>query len=200
MAKKTIVLTADERAICRVRYNQVATYMDPGSQPMTPNDRICKAIAGHWKNGEELECGSEYSPLLFPFGNKRAVSRHVNKGGPETESADRAIALAWVEKQPESHKSEILMLLGLADKNAEFEDDVDVKEVPVKEEDDAADSKVGVKRKREELDESEVERKPDVNSKSKRHRDSVDSKEASQEVKQEAADVAVKTEVKTENV
>ncbi|KAJ7708150.1 hypothetical protein B0H17DRAFT_1191642 [Mycena rosella] len=125
MTRKTVVLTPDERAMCRVRYRQVATYMDPGEflhrncpQSLTPNDRIVQAIAGHWKNGAVLEHGAEHSDLLFPFGNKRAVSRHVNKGGPKTEGADREIALAWIETQPGDCKEDILALLGLQDKRA----------------------------------------------------------------------------------
>jgi hypothetical protein len=120
---------------------------------MTPNDRICQAIAGHYKNGTKLECGSEYSELLFPFGNKRAVSRHVNKGGPETYDVDRKIALSWVESQPESHKKEILMLLGLADKEAEAESSGVKKEAGVKKQEETMGSPVSVKRKYEEVDE-----------------------------------------------
>jgi hypothetical protein len=122
---------------------------------MTPNDRICQAIAGHWKNGEDLEHGSEYSNLLSPFGNKRAVSRHVNKGSPKTEDADREIALAWADDQPGNLRDEILALLGLTDKGGD-EGDVDVKvkdeEIDVKQEGDTA---VSGKRKIGEVDDAE---------------------------------------------
>ncbi|KAJ7478698.1 hypothetical protein B0H11DRAFT_2028349 [Mycena galericulata] len=154
MSHKNVVrLTAEERAICRVRYRQVATYMDPGPQPRTYNDRICQAIAGHWKNGAKLERGTEYAELLFPFGNKRAVCRHiVNKGIPEDVDGDREIALEWVETQPATHRAEILMLLGLADKDAKVESDaeVDVKNEPgdVKQEAVEQETSLGAKRKR----------------------------------------------------
>ncbi|KAF8158658.1 hypothetical protein K438DRAFT_1942611 [Mycena galopus ATCC 62051] len=135
MTRKTVVLTPQERAICRVRYRHVATYMDPGPQPMTPNDRICQAIAAHWKNGEALEHGSEYSDSLFPFGNKRAVSRHINKGSPKTADADRVVAFAWVETQPKDLRVEILALLGLADPDVAGEDEEEVdSKVKVKDE------------------------------------------------------------------
>ncbi|KAJ7333300.1 hypothetical protein DFH08DRAFT_881015 [Mycena albidolilacea] len=128
MTRKTVVLTPDERAICRVRYRHVATYMDPGPQPKTPNDRICQAIAAHWKNGAGLEHGSEYSALLFPFGNKRAVSRHINKSSPKTVEADREIARAWVETRPKEKRAGILELLGFVDMEGEDDDEVDFKE------------------------------------------------------------------------
>jgi hypothetical protein len=100
----------------------------PGPQPKTPNDRICQAIAAHWKNGAELEHGSEYSALLFPFGNKRAVSRHINKGSPKTVEADREIAHAWVETRPKEKRAGILELLGFVDMEGEDDDEVDFKE------------------------------------------------------------------------
>ncbi|KAJ6483518.1 hypothetical protein C8R47DRAFT_1132473 [Mycena vitilis] len=191
MSRKTVVLTADERAICRVRYRQVATYMDPGPQPMTPNDRICQAIAGHWKNGAALEHGSEHSDLLFPFGNKRAVSRHVNKGSPKTVDADREIALAWVDTQPKNVRGEILMLLGLVSKDGE---DADNESLDVKVKGEVADVKqeveegtsVGIKRK---LGDDDDDSKPDVFLKRPR----VDPAPRT-DVKTEAEDGPVKTE------
>ncbi|KAJ6531445.1 hypothetical protein DFH09DRAFT_1183640 [Mycena vulgaris] len=191
MARKTVILTADERAICRVRYRQVATYMDPGLHPMTPNDRIIQAIAGHWKNGEELEHGPEHSDLLFPFGNKRAVSRHVNKGSSETEAADREIAWAWVDQQPQQNRAQILTLLGLADKGGVDEPDSDAE---VKDEEDsikqeAAEASVGTKRKREDDADPEEDSKADVLS--KRPRAGVPTPT---DIKQESEGTAIKTE------
>ncbi|KAK7052627.1 hypothetical protein R3P38DRAFT_3344445 [Favolaschia claudopus] len=163
MPPKSVVLTPDQRAICRVRYRHVATYMDPGPQPLTPNDRICQAIAAHYKNGTNLEHGSEYSPLLFPFGNKRAVSRHVNKGGPKTVEVDREIAVAWVVTRPEGQRGEILALLGLDGEDGgdgegggePGDADGDDSKVGVKseiKEEEGGDSKVGIKDEEDEVD------------------------------------------------
>ncbi|KAJ6526787.1 hypothetical protein B0H19DRAFT_1196997 [Mycena capillaripes] len=175
MARKTVNLLPDEQAICRVRYRQVATHMDPGPQPMSYTDRICKAIAWHLRNGEELEHGAEYLDLLFLFGNYRAVSRHMKNGTKTTVDEDRDIALAWVDTQPESLKDEILALLGLGDEGGEYSDDevkVKDKEVKVKDEGDdvkrevdAESASVGVKRKLEEVDDAEEDSKADVLSK-----------------------------------
>ncbi|KAJ6587439.1 hypothetical protein DFH09DRAFT_1141091 [Mycena vulgaris] len=129
MVKKTVRLDADERAICRVRYNELAKTMDvgisssftgspraclthcvrPGSSRST--NEICKAIAAHWKDGGSLETGSEYSPLLFPFGNQKAVHRHIKEA--HVDAADRVIAGKWVKKQPAASQSQIRELLGL---------------------------------------------------------------------------------------
>ncbi|KAJ7474904.1 hypothetical protein FB451DRAFT_1366924 [Mycena latifolia] len=160
MTRKTVVLTAEARAICRVRYRQVATYIDPGSQPMTPNDRVVQAIAGHYKNGEVLEHGPEHSGLLFPFGNKRAVSRHVNKGSAKTAGADREIALAWVETQPQDRQAEILALLGLADKDSREVKDEEDADSGVKQE--AGEIPLGEKRKHGDVDDTEEDSKAGV--------------------------------------
>ncbi|KAJ7122491.1 hypothetical protein C8R43DRAFT_1112000 [Mycena crocata] len=163
MTGQTVILTASERAICRVRYRQVATYIDSGPQARTPTDRVVQAIAGHYKNGKKLEHGPEYSDLLFPFGNPRAVSRHINKGGPHTEREDREIALAWVETQPKRHRVQILALLGLMDAagdtdggSSSADEEEDVK--PKAEETHA----VGSKRKHEEPDDAERDSKEGV--------------------------------------
>ncbi|KAJ7606686.1 hypothetical protein FB45DRAFT_1011732 [Roridomyces roridus] len=112
---KAVRLDARERAICRTRYRQVATYITPGPLEKKP-DQICSAIAAHWKDGgNELAHGKEYSPLLFPFGNPRAVRRHVLDKKEGTESEDRAIAMEWVEEQPKVNREEIMGLLGLLD-------------------------------------------------------------------------------------
>ncbi|KAJ7150497.1 hypothetical protein C8R43DRAFT_1005977 [Mycena crocata] len=158
MARQNVALNADERAICRVRYRHVATYIDPGPQARTATDRVIKAIAGHYENGGALKHGPEHSDLLFPFGNPRAVSRHVNKGGPHTESEDREIALAWVETQPEGNESQILALLGL---DLESESDSESSSADVKEEDGAVEpdeeTHVVVKRKREDTEPDDAE-------------------------------------------
>ncbi|KAJ6483523.1 hypothetical protein C8R47DRAFT_564182 [Mycena vitilis] len=111
MAKTTVRLNADERAICRVRYIEVSKNMDIGFTSRS-TDGICKAIAAYWKDGS-LETGSEYSALLFPFGNPRAVHRHINEA--HVDKADRAIAETWVKKQPASKQARIRGLLGLED-------------------------------------------------------------------------------------
>ncbi|KAJ7779603.1 hypothetical protein B0H16DRAFT_1878344 [Mycena metata] len=180
MTRKSVVLSADERAICRVRYRQVATYMDPGPQPMTPNDRICQAIAAHYKNGTELEHGKEYSDLLFPFGNKRA-------GGPKTVSADCEIARRWVEEQPVHLRGEIFVLLGFAPDEGGTDSEAEDKDVQVKDEEVDVKQEEGVsgKRKFGALDTSEEDSKEGVLSKRPR---------ADAEVKIEADDRAVKTE------
>ncbi|KAJ7171300.1 hypothetical protein C8R46DRAFT_1262581 [Mycena filopes] len=189
MSRKSVVLSADERAICRVRYRHVATYMDPGPQPKTPNDRICQAIAAHYKNGVELEHGKEYSSLLFPFGNKRAVSRHINKGGPGTVGADCEIARAWVETQPVQLRGEIFALLGLSEEEADGADVEDVEDVRVKDE---GGKDVRVK------DEEVVDVKQEEGSTGKRKLAAVDpSEEDSKEgvlPKRPRTDVGVKTE------
>ncbi|KAJ7247038.1 hypothetical protein C8J57DRAFT_1359886 [Mycena rebaudengoi] len=119
MAKKTVRLTADERAICRVRYKQISKTMPTGSTRST--NEICKAIAAHWKDGGALETGSEYSPLLFPFGNQKAVFRHIHEG--HVDAADRAIALKWARDQPSANQTEIFSLLGLEEGSENDRDD-----------------------------------------------------------------------------
>ncbi|KAJ7171280.1 hypothetical protein C8R46DRAFT_1190663 [Mycena filopes] len=133
----TVRLNADERAICRVRYNKVAESMDAGSARGT--NAICKAIAGFYKDGNSLDTGSEYSPLLFPFGNQRAVHRHVNEA--HVDAADRAIARRWVAKQAAGKRADLLELLGLdgqeeeeAEQEAEQEEEAGTSE-PEEEED-----------------------------------------------------------------
>ncbi|KAJ7779614.1 hypothetical protein B0H16DRAFT_1499405 [Mycena metata] len=114
MVKQTVRLNADERAICRVRYNELAKSMDAGSARGT--NAICKAISGFYKDGDELETGSEYSPLLFPFGNQRAVHRHINEA--HVDSADRAIAVRWVNKQGAAKRAQLRELLGLGEQDS----------------------------------------------------------------------------------
>ncbi|KAJ6458905.1 hypothetical protein DFH09DRAFT_1296997, partial [Mycena vulgaris] len=100
---------ADERAICRVRYNELAKTMDVGSSSST--NKIFKVIAAHWKDGGSLETGSEYSPLLLPFGNQKAVHRHIK--GAHVDAEDHTSAEKWTKKQPAASQSEIRALLGL---------------------------------------------------------------------------------------
>ncbi|KAJ7266430.1 hypothetical protein B0H12DRAFT_1321035 [Mycena haematopus] len=194
MTRKTVILTPEERAICRVRYRQVATYMDPGPRPFTPNDRICQAIAAHWKNGEDLEHGSEYSDLLFPFGNPRAVNRHIHKGSAKTVDTDREVALEWVKTQQKNVRPEILALLGLTDTDENGEDEANSK-VEIKNEADVKQEAIaegGAKRKLDEVDKSEEDTKDGVFSKRPR----ADATPSA--VKTEAEDVRLKTEDKTE--
>lgn len=86
-------------------------------------NEICRAIAAYWKDGDSLETGSEYSALLFPFGNQRAVHRHINEA--HVDAADRAIAKKWVKKQPAANQSQIRELLGLDDEGEEDEETSD---------------------------------------------------------------------------
>lgn len=94
-----------------------SNYILSGSNRST--NEICRAIAAYWKDGDSLETGSEYSALLFPFGNQRAVHRHINEA--HVDAADRAIAKKWVKKQPAANQSQIRELLGLNDEGEEDE-------------------------------------------------------------------------------
>ncbi|KAJ6587430.1 hypothetical protein DFH09DRAFT_1074665 [Mycena vulgaris] len=55
--------------------------------------------------------GSKYSPLLFPFGNQKAVHRHLKEA--HVNAADRVIAEKWTKKQPAASQSRMCTLLGL---------------------------------------------------------------------------------------
>ncbi|KAJ7087935.1 hypothetical protein B0H15DRAFT_801011 [Mycena belliarum] len=85
--------------------------MDAGS--CRGPDSICKAIAAHYKDGGDLDTGSAYSALLFPFGNQKAVNRHLQEA--HVDAADRAIAEKWVRTQPGAKQHQIRVLLGLDD-------------------------------------------------------------------------------------
>ncbi|KAJ6480409.1 hypothetical protein C8R45DRAFT_1216120 [Mycena sanguinolenta] len=209
---KTVNLTTKERAICRVRYRQVATYMDPGPSPMLAKDPICKAIAAYWdeKNVDVLKKGSEYSDWLFPFGNPRAVSRHMlTEGMAYAVDADRETALAWVRTRPKNLRPRILALLGLTDtddgsEEADTDAEVDVKDEELDatgEREIAGEDQRGAVRVKDE--ESDVKRETVAEGSGKRKLEEVDKSEedtkdrvVSKRSRADATPSTVKTEAK----
>ncbi|KAJ7865769.1 hypothetical protein B0H14DRAFT_2573756 [Mycena olivaceomarginata] len=105
-------LSEEEKALCRVWFAQIATFMD-AEEPKT-YDAICRAMSWLWPPRKDARGNFErrnFSQWALAFDKSDSLAQCIAESSPQTINADREIALGWVQKSKE--KAGLFKLLGL---------------------------------------------------------------------------------------